>query len=332
MRYISIFLYSILILTLIHCSSSLRPTVTSRINFEQYKIEKLSELERSSIKITATCYYRNTYYAYPDKNKDSLALESLVIRKNITSNSVAGTGLILLQRPHKQLVLTCNHVFDFDDSLKTYYYDKERNQTSHLSSLAIKSGQSIYAYHHNGTRSEAQIVAVDEKNDLALIECAKIEIMFTELQFQGKFANTDFLKLGQEVYLLGFPKGFFIVTKGLASPSTFKNKFLVDAMFNRGFSGGIVISFSEQEPGYQYVGMANSIAYSSENILAPADEPQVLEQYNNIPYQGEIYVKELKLINYGLTFVIKSNVIVEFLKAESINLKRRGYDISMLGL
>ena len=306
------------------CSRPPQPISQPTFKSEQLKLEKFDELQKSILKITCSAYYQNYFYLYPDSSSQ----ESQLYYENITSNSVAGTGLLLYQDLHRQVLLSCYHVFNFKDTIKTYYLDKDKQPTKFLNSLSIKTGQKILVFHKNGKTSDSKIISIDESNDIALIETTVGDVLLSEFPFRGSFKNAKKIKLGQEAYLLGFPKGFFMVTRGLVSPSPFKNKFIVDAPFNRGFSGGIVITFTDNELYYQYIGMANSIAFSSEPVLTPRNEPTILDQYQNLPYDGDIYVKELKLINYGITFAVKSNVIIDFLDREEKKLKQLGYNIS----
>lgn len=294
--------------------------------FEEMKLNTFNELERSILKLTCSAFYENYYYALPSKGSgDSVSQESLLIEKKFTTNSVAGTGLFVLQSANKILILTCHHVFDFEDSLKTFYLDKNKKVSKYLQSRSIKFGQTIYVTHRNGTISQGKIITQDGKMDIALVETQAIENALSEIPFQGTFSKESKLKLGQEVYLLGFPKGYFMITRGLASPSKYKDKFLVDASFNRGFSGGVTIMFDNQTGDYQYVGMANATAYDSQIALGPSDTIINLEAYQSIPYEEDSYIKELKMINYGITFVVSGEVISDFFKMEEYKLKQLGY-------
>lgn len=308
------------------CSHPPQPPPHPSSIFEQIKLEKLSQLQRSILRVTCSANYQNYFYSYPSDQADTSLQENLLQGKNRTTNSVAGTGLILYQDFRNMVLLTCHHLFDFKDTLKTYYIDKHGQPTKFLHSLSVKLGQNILVFHMSGWSSLGKIIAVDERNDLALIETTRDEILLSESPFAGPFGNAEKIKLGQEIYLLGFPKGYFMVTRGLASPSPYKNRFMIDAPFNAGFSGGTAIVFTE-EGDYKLIGMANAVAYNSEAVLVPPDEPNIYELYQNLPYDGEIYVKDLRLINYGLTFVIKSNVILDFLHQERERLKQLGYDL-----
>lgn len=324
-------LYSLIAITWVFSLtfSCFRPTYKVShplYEFEEAKLNTLDELERSILKLTCSAFYENFYYAPPSQlSGDLISQESLLTEKKFTTNSVAGTGLIITQSTHKILILTCYHVFDFEDTLKTYYFDKNKKITKYLQSLSKKFGQTIYVTHKNGTISQGKIITHDDDNDIALIETVPIENVLSEIPFQGTFTKHLKVKLGQEVYLLGFPKGHFMVTKGLASPSKYKDKFLVDASFNRGFSGGITIIFDNQTGDYQYVGMANSTAYDSQNALGPSDAILNLDVYKSTPYEQDIYIKELKMINYGVTFIVNGDVISDFFQKEEEKLRQSGY-------
>lgn len=312
----------------ITCSPSPQKISHSLIDWDEAKLNTFNELERSILKIVCSAFYENYFYSPPPSYVDSISQKSLFTEKNFTTNSVAGTGLIISQRANKIVILTCYHILDFEDTVKTYYLNEKKQPTEFLQSLSIKYGQTNYITHKNGTISRGKVITQNEANDITLIEAEAVQNVLSEFSFQGHFCKEGKISLGEEIYLLGFPKGHFMITRGLASPSKYKNKFLVDVSFNRGFSGGIAITFDNKTGNYQYMGMANSTAYNSEFALSPSDAVQNMDIYKNIPYCDDIYIKELKMINYGITFVIKSDVIVNFFRKENEKLKRWGYDIS----
>lgn len=294
--------------------------------FEELKLNTFDDLERSILKLTCSAYYENYYYSPPPNLTSEFVPQlSLLTETKFTTNSVAGTGLIVTKSADQILILTCHHIFDFEDTLKTYYMDKEKQKTTYLQSLSKKYGQTIYVTHKNGSISQGKLISQDEKNDIALIETQSIENSLSEVPFQGVFNKNPKIKLGQEIYLLGFPKGHFMVTRGLASPSKYRDKFIVDASFNRGFSGGITITFDNKTGNYHYIGMANSTAYDSQIALSPSEGIINLEVYNSTPYEDDIYITELKMINYGITFVVSDDIISDFFKREEENLRQLGY-------
>ena len=235
--------------------------------------------------------------------------------------------MIVTQNSQKSLLLSCYHLFDFQDTVKTFYSTKKGVPTNNLLSLSIKTGQIIYITHKNSRRTAGRIVANDKRNDIALIETKTLENQLIEQPFDGSFGKKQDLKFGKEIFLIGFPKGFLCVTRGLISPSPYKNKFLIDAPFNRGFSGGAVIAINKNDGTYRYFGMANSMAYDSQVVLIPSEKTVNINYYEKIPYSEEAYVKELKLVNVGITFAVNCSVITQFFDKEKKQLKLKGHNI-----
>ena len=325
MKIKSVILYLILVACSLQCSSSPPPVTQDVTDQEEERLNAFNGLERSILKITCSAFYENHYFAPPAPAQQNASQQSLLINKKLTTNSVAGTGLIILEHAPNILLLTCFHVFDFEDTVKTFYLNKNKKPTTFLQSLSIKYGQIIYVSHKDGTNSQGKIITADKENDIAVIEAEAVANKLAESPFQGYFpAKTD-IKFGKEIYILGFPKGMFLITRGLASPSKYKNKFITDISFNKGFSGGIAIAFDRNSSDYSYLGMANATAYDSQTILIPSDNIQDLSYYKDIPYKDDLYISELKMINYGITFVVKSEVIYDFLKRESNKLKQYSY-------
>jgi hypothetical protein len=105
---------------------------------------------------------------------------------------------------------------------------------------------------------------------------------------------------------MGYPAGYQMVTRGIVSNPKVnrKGEFLIDALFNQGISGGIVLAVRDGVPNFELVGIAKSVSASYKNVLKPVHESHQ-EMYNpNIPYEDELYVKVEKEINYGITFTI----------------------------
>ena len=314
-----------LILLTFACSPPPQTLTNPSPRFEDTQLDGLKRLEGSILKITCSAYYENYYYSDPAMANESPSQQSLFINKKFTTNSVAGTGLIVLQYADKILMLSCHHVFSFEDTIRTYYLNEKNQLSKYLQSLSIRYGQTIYVTHRDGTNSLGKIIVFDEANDIALIETEASAHQLSEFPFQGLFDKTTDIKLGQEIYLLGFPKGMFLVTRGLATPSKYKNKFITDVSFNRGFSGGIAIAFNYPAADFHYIGMATSTAYDSEFVIAPSESFQNIQTYRNVPFKEDVYLKDLKMINYGITFVTKSEVILDFFKKESESIKQMGY-------
>ncbi len=310
------------------CAEKTRRANESIPETEKARLDALAEIESSILLITCTGLYENYYYDPPENFAATIDQESLLCDKDYSTNSVAGTGLIIYKNSSKMVLLTCYHIVDFPDTLKTYYADENKKPSNYLQSLSVQYGLNVFVSHKSGRRSNAKIIATDEKNDIALIEAIPDANVLAELQFPGEFDRNTKVKLGEEVFLLGFPKGNFMVTRGLASPTSNVKKFVVDVPFNKGFSGGVVVAFTENYKNYYYLGMANTASVETESVLSPPNDPTLIERYREIPYEGDVYLRNLNLINYGISFIIKLQVIADFLDEEKETLDKMGYTFS----
>ncbi len=292
---------------------------------QEERVRQLATLEPSLVKITCSAYYRNYTYPRPAGGQRVSVLPPPPLDQKLTSSSVAGTGLVLLQNSREMLVLTCNHVVDFADTIRSYYLDEGKRPTNHLRQLSVKYRQDIFVFHRSGEWTAGEVVSTDRENDIALVRSSRAGQQMAESPLPFPFGDVGDLKLGHEVYVLGFPKGFFAVTRGLVSPSRGRGKFMLDIAFNRGYSGGVVVYPNERKGRVEYVGMATSAAYDSHYLLVPPSEAATEALEPDIPYEGEMFVQELKLINYGITFVVSSNVVRDFIRANAERLRQNGF-------
>ncbi|NOZ60895.1 MAG: serine protease [Calditrichaeota bacterium] len=311
---------------LFSCMNFTRHKITpTQINLSERRLNRLEKIQRTMVKIVCSAYYENYYYLVPSPKNKNASLEDLLYKKQLTTNSVSGSALILNRNPSNILLLSAYHIFDFPDTVRVFYKDENGNATANLQSVSIKYDQRIFITHHDGTRSLGHLFSSEQRNDIALLETKAAENQLLENSFTAPFAQESDLKFGKEAYLIGYPKGFLFISRGLISPSPYPNKFMVSAAFNRGFSGGIVLAFKEGKDSYVYLGMANSMAYDSQIVLVPDETLPRLDNFRDFPYTDNAYVKELKMVNYGLTFAIKANIIANFLEQERERLRRRGF-------
>ena len=127
-------------------------------DFEQLKLDRLNQLQRSILKITCSASYRHYRYSRPSDQMSTSSQESLLISREITVNSIAGTGVIICQNPRKTVLLTCYHLFDFEDTLRTFYLDERREPTPFLHSLSIKLGVKTFVTHISGRNSLGRMI------------------------------------------------------------------------------------------------------------------------------------------------------------------------------
>ena len=148
----------------------------------------------------------------------------------VVRGSVSGTGFIISSDGY---ILTNNHVVE----------------------SAYEQGSSVTVMLHDGTEYDAEIVGVEgENNDIAVL---KIDATGLNAATLG---NSDDMKVGESVYLVGNPLGelTYTMTAGIVSAldreiaaeqDTSVNMFQMDAAVNSGNSGGPVYNSRGQVVG-----------------------------------------------------------------------------------
>tara|TARA_B100000029_G_scaffold281005_2_gene275148 strand:- start:41409 stop:43487 length:2079 start_codon:yes stop_codon:yes gene_type:complete len=158
----------------------------------------------------------------------------------------------------------------------------------------------------NGIKKTGQVLVTDKKSDLALIKIDAQNLDTLE------FGNSSELLLGQEIIVIGYPKGLVgsaTITKGLVSAIR-ENLFglnsviQTDAALNPGNSGGPMLDLSGK-----VIGVAQAKITDSEglNLGIPSDEVQpVIANWLKSYDEGNIVVSELKE-NNELDLLLKNN-------------------------
>ena len=119
-----------------------------------------------------------------------------------------------------------------------------------------------------------------------------------------------------------------MITSGIiSSPNrNAEHNFLVDGMFNRGFSGGIVLALRDGLPNFELVGILSSVAAEEEIIIGPPAGTDYENYPAHRPYRGNLYFRERKLIKYGVTFGVSIESIQKLMKKNREVFRNIGYD------
>ncbi len=92
---------------------------------------------------------------------------------------------------------------------------------------------------------EFEVIAKDRKKDLAILGRQYVGDPYQLIKpLKIPMGNPKDLEWGSFVYIIGYPMGHKMVTKGIISNprDDESNSFLIDALFHRGFSGGIILA------------------------------------------------------------------------------------------
>lgn len=269
------------------------------------------------------------------------ALESRITRGQISDETIderavnkfhfnqpaTGTATVIYNYAHRVALLTCAHIVSYPDTIVSYYRDDKERLTDFVRSVAFKVRQNINIIDFY-LGSDFEILAEDKTNDIAIIgKNLTIDTPFLVPTFKYPLGRARELDWGNFVYLIGYPRGEKMITSGLVSkPGRDRDgTFLVDAVFNRGFSGGMVLALRDGVPNFELVGMAKSVPAESKLYLAPDKKFKLLENLTYDNYQGIQRVENYENIFYGITFVIPAETIGEFIKLNAPELIKRGY-------
>jgi hypothetical protein len=295
--------------------------------------KELGAISQTVKMIYCTAYYET--YIFPSEKKirtrdltDEM-IKTQSIKTVYSTTSVSGTATLIYHQNKKIGLLTCAHIINHPDTVFTYF---KLNNEKFVQSISFKERQTNFIS-DVPEAGEFEVVAQEDRNDIAILgKTISDENSLALPVFNYPFGNSKELDWGTFIYVIGFPSGQKMVTKGIvSSPNKDKNgSFLTDAPFNHGFSGGIVLAIRDGVPNFELVGMANSVASQSDYFLAPSKDMNETEFAPDIPYQGEIFVKLKTDIKYGVTHVISTESIADFLKLNEKRLFDKGYDFRTL--
>lgn len=337
------FIVSVILMSLLHlsCSTVTYDSIYPALKDGQYDSEfpyrstsdELEKISNAIQRIISSAFYR--VYVFPIDAKITLEelgrqkLEKLAEREILIDNSSSGTALVVYSENGNVALVTCSHTINFPDTLIAYKADTKGNPTKFIESISIKERQVVYvAGFPEG--STVDILLDDPKTDIAILGRkygVQSGVRFPTFKFRiGKAKD---LSWGTFVYLLGFPMNNKMITKGIVSSPNKDDigSFLVDAVINPGFSGGIVLAIRDGVPNFELVGIVQSVPEEKEEMLYP-DITDKAAKYNPvIPYKGDIYVKKHSSIRYGITRIIPVEALTKLIEENKTYLVKEGFPI-----
>ena len=285
----------------------------------------LNQIAHSIYKLNVIAFYKSYVFTVDDRITLAAFRNGTAVEKNhavsITNKSVLGTASVIGSNEQQALFLTCAHVVRFPDTVINYFPD----HPGIISSISVKLKQKNYIA--GLEYPEAVLLTADTVNDIALLKARHTpEEKLQRIPF--RIGNTNELNWGTFVYVMGFPKGQKMVESGIVSKPEKANSpfFLINAVFNRGISGGPVFALRDGANGFEWVGMVKSSPAADIFYLEPAINIQ--NQYNRaVPYHGTLHINKKKIINYGITFSVSIEEIVKFIKSVEPKLEQQGFSV-----
>ncbi len=283
----------------------------------------------NSVKLINSMAFFETYVFDRAQNirfnkKDFEKIKKRAVEVEHFHDTFSGTGTVIYSDNEHALLLTCAHLLNFPDTTVTYFVNDDGTFSGYVESIIIKVKQTNFLPELSDG-IVVNILAKDDDLDLALVGNTFSPPNLMKLHtLNFPIGNPAELNWGSLVYLFGYPLNNKLITRGIVSKPLKKKTdyFLLDAVINRGFSGGPVFAIRDGVPNFEFVGIIRSTFAEKRFLLKPSDQ----ESYTpNIPYEGKIYVKRDYKFKYGVSKVIPVNVIAEFIKSNKDVLIRKGF-------
>jgi hypothetical protein len=295
--------------------------------------KQLEEIAESIQMVNGIGYYRD--YTFEEREKVtrlSVTPELLAgreARTTIFPSQLSGTATIITADDRHAVLMTCAHVVDFPDTVYAYYPGPDYKPGPYIRAIAVKEKQSIYvALLPEG--GEIDILAMDRELDVALLGKTFSRPPFPMVRaFPYPAGRARELEWGTFVYLFGYPSGRKMITKAIVSnPNKDRaGSFFIDAVFNKGFSGGIALAVRDGVPNFELAGMVRMMLAHTSFVLGPPPDDSGVAYDTSVPYSGDMYVQRHTEIEYGMAQAIPIESIQEFIERQAPALERRGYAV-----
>lgn len=326
-----------IIIILISCTSvyeTVYPALTDGKYDSEFPYKSTStQLEQisNSIKLLNSIAFYNSYVL--DESSKLLArdIKKTDLEKTATqivyyNRTASGTATLILEDLGTVALLSVAHIVNFPDTVISYFVKADGSLSDYVQSVSVKTRQSNYIP-DLPEGGELEIVLMDKSLDICLLGKKFNPTNTASLSvFNYPWGNSKELEWGSFIYVFGFPMNYKMISKGIvSSPGREKHTFLIDAVFNRGSSGGIVLAIRDGVPNFELVGLVKSVPADYQFILHPVSKQQDLEFNPMIPYKGELYVQKEQILRTGITKVIGIETVAEFIKEHRSYLLSKGY-------
>lgn len=297
--------------------------------------EQLEEISNSIHLINSIAFY--TSYVFPEESKLlrgqllNTDFKKKAVQEITFNKTASGTSTIISNKLGSVVLLTVSHVVSFPDTIYSYFLNNDGSLSSYVQSISIKTKQTNYIPDFPGN-GEVEIIVHDKMLDVALLGQQYLASQTINLStFRYHWGNSSELEWGSFIYVFGFPMNYKMISKGIVSnPTKDKNTFLIDAVFNRGSSGGIVLAIRDGVPNFELVGLVKSVPAEYQLNVHPFSNVSEIDFNPMIPYKGDIYVEREQILRTGITKVIGIEAVKDFIIKNKDKILLKGYSIPIL--
>jgi len=329
-------------LLFISCSStSIYDRVYPTLNDGKYDSEfpyrnssvQLEEISNSVRLINSIAFY--TSYVFPEGSRilrrELIGIDARkkAVQEVFFTRTASGTATVIDVTNGAVVLLTVAHVVSFPDTIYSYFINSDGSSSIFLQSISVKTKQSNYIPNLPDD-GELEIIAKDRALDVALLgNHYEPHDAISVQPFKYNWGTSSELEWGSFVYVFGFPMNYKMISKGIvSSPNKDKNTFLIDAVFNRGSSGGIVLAIRDGVPNFELVGLVRSVPAEYEQTLRPFSKDNDFEFNPMIPYKGEIIVEREQVLRTGITKVLGIEAVRDFIVNNRQEIISKGYTLN----
>lgn len=309
--------------------------------------ERLERILESVMALRVTAKYRSFRFAPDAAPVEGDPIDDAQLRQaaDTTEMEVSrrATAIVVGVDGNKILLLSTHHAVQVPDTLVEHFRTEPAGERDSPEALGSPGGRRIRSVSVlTGTASWGvgpeelhffEVLASDERSDLAFlgIEHPDGEAGSRMSVLPALAGISSRLSWGSFVYILGYPAGYPMVTRGVVSrlkrTSDADGGFIVDGVGNRGMSGGPILAIRGDSDSVEWVGMARAAAVEVEHRLVP-EEGAEEERDPGIPYDGPIYLQEIRRMLSGITLSISMDEIRRFADEHRRELEERGYRLT----
>ncbi len=251
------------------------------------------------------------------------------IMMSTINKTSSGTGTIIGINGNTVSLLTAAHIVSYPDTIIAYYI-KNGKITDYIESILLKQRQNIYSNLPEGGR--LKLIAYDDKSDIAIVGNKFNEINPIRFPlFNFKMGYSEELNWGDFVYVFGYPMHNKIVTRGIVSMPNKDDldNFMIDALINRGSSGGLVLALRGDASNFELVGIVSSVPAEKKFVLSPSNPTRELNLLPGTIYDGEMTIEKLDGIRYGIGKIVSAEAIRKFLIENDSDLVNQGHILNL---
>lgn len=343
-NFLNFAIHCLVILLFVSCSSQnvlekMLPTLSDGKYDSEFPYrnssEQLEEISNNIRLINSIAFY--TSYVFPEESKllrrqiTNIDFKKKAVQAVFFNKTASGTGTVISSKLGAVVLLTVAHVVSFPDTIYSYFLNSDGSLSSYVQSISIKTKQTNYIPDFPGN-GEVEIIICDRNIDVALLgQQYSGNQAFNISQFSFPWGNSSELEWGSFIYVFGFPMNNKMISKGIVSnPTKEKNTFLIDAVFNRGSSGGIVLAIRDGVPNFELVGLVKSVPAEYQLNVHPFSNLSDIDFNPMIPYKGDLYVEKEQILRTGITRVIGIETVKDFILKNKETILAKGYSIPFL--